>query len=283
MGGLWSAPSAKKILASVSESEREGIEEVTIANEAQAGVTLFRAISGEGADPEGTIDWVTHPVKDGVSPLFAPIPVKPDGTCDQPPDRASMIRWLVKNAMFEYHINGKMFGIKREDGNGYAAVMLCRPPNCTTDFLSELRAAWYAGITPPWEGKEPKLKHVKARVELALEILGKCHKECVKGPHWYVYMLMVDPQCKGKGYAKRLLSFIAALSARDLVPSYLEATGERNEAIYNKRGYQTIKKYPIGEGKAEQIGGDPLTVNGGLAGMVRQPTPRTVTTVSSGK
>jgi GNAT superfamily N-acetyltransferase len=66
--------------------------------------------------------------------------------------------------------------------------------------------------------------------------------------HDYLAFLAVAPHRQGRGIGSRLLKAHHAISDRDRVYGYLEATGLRNAALYNRYGYLGLGPLPIGDG-----------------------------------
>jgi GNAT superfamily N-acetyltransferase len=67
-------------------------------------------------------------------------------------------------------------------------------------------------------------------------------------PHHYLAFLAVAPARQGQGIGTRLLHAHHQLVDRDRLPSYLEATGQRNAALYARHGYLREQPLPIGDG-----------------------------------
>ena len=60
------------------------------------------------------------------------------------------------------------------------------------------------------------------------------------GAHWYLPLIGVDPARQGHGYGSALLRHALARCDRDGVPAYLEATGPRNRALYERHGFAAV-------------------------------------------
>jgi GNAT superfamily N-acetyltransferase len=70
------------------------------------------------------------------------------------------------------------------------------------------------------------------------------------GPHWYVSLLGVRAEARGKGLSRAVLAPMFAAADRDGVPAYLETMDERNVAIYERLGFTLV-------GRSELAGGLP--------------------------
>jgi ribosomal protein S18 acetylase RimI-like enzyme len=57
-------------------------------------------------------------------------------------------------------------------------------------------------------------------------------------PHWYLWLLGVDPQRQGEGLGSRLLADVLERCGRDRVPAYLQATSARSRELYLRHGFQ---------------------------------------------
>jgi len=69
------------------------------------------------------------------------------------------------------------------------------------------------------------------------EQMGKYHPT---EPHWYLPLIGCDPAYQGKGYGSALLARALAQCDRDHLPAYLEATNERNTALYQRHGFERM-------------------------------------------
>ncbi len=57
-------------------------------------------------------------------------------------------------------------------------------------------------------------------------------------PHWYLWLLGVDPQRQGEGLGSRLLAEVLERCDRDRVPAYLQATTPRSRELYLRHGFE---------------------------------------------
>ena len=62
----------------------------------------------------------------------------------------------------------------------------------------------------------------------------------VKEPHYYLFVLGVDPKRQGKGVGRALLEHLAKQADADEVPCYLETDKKENVALYRKHGYEVL-------------------------------------------
>ena len=96
-----------------------------------------------------------------------------------------------------------------------------------------LRAAWYQAATD--------LRHVRR-------------------PHYYVRDIGVHPNMQGRGLGSALLRPTLDRCDREGLPAYLEASSERNAALYERLGFRTTRELRVG-------GSPPLRL------MLRRPHP----------
>jgi GNAT superfamily N-acetyltransferase len=96
-----------------------------------------------------------------------------------------------------------------------------------------------------------------ARLGAAME---RRHMRHVREPHYYVRDVGVHPDMQGQGLGSALMRPTLDRCDREGLPAYLEASSERNAALYERLGFQ-----PTGE---LRIGGSPP-----LRLMLRPPTP----------
>lgn len=90
---------------------------------------------------------------------------------------------------------------------------------------------------------------------------SKVHQECVKQEHWYLFMLVVDPSCQGKGLGGHLLQPVLTKADDQGLPCYLETTNPRTIPFYERQGFLVIRSIEVGQGGP------------GLWSMLRKPQP----------
>ncbi len=70
--------------------------------------------------------------------------------------------------------------------------------------------------------------------------MAKLRKQFLRGPHWYLQMLGVDPNCRGRGCAGILLRNMLARLDREATPCCLDTMNERNVALYEHFGFRVL-------------------------------------------
>ena len=64
------------------------------------------------------------------------------------------------------------------------------------------------------------------------------HKQFAPEPHWYLWVLGVDPSQQGKGLGGRLLQPVLSQADGAGQPCYLETLNESNLPFYHKHGFE---------------------------------------------
>ena len=75
--------------------------------------------------------------------------------------------------------------------------------------------------------------------------LDEAHKRLAPSEHMYLYVLGVDPEHQGKGYASTLLKPMLARLDEDGMPCYLDTLMEKNVGMYEHFGFKVLEKIDI--------------------------------------
>jgi ribosomal protein S18 acetylase RimI-like enzyme len=67
-------------------------------------------------------------------------------------------------------------------------------------------------------------------------------------PHYYLQFVGVDPRSQGRGVGSALLQPVLERCDRDGMPAYLEATSERNRALYERHGFAVVEEIRLPAG-----------------------------------
>jgi len=70
-----------------------------------------------------------------------------------------------------------------------------------------------------------------------MEVFEAAHPE---EPAWFLQFLGVDPALQGRGLGSRLLHDVLDVADRNGEAAYLEATSERNRALYERHGFRWV-------------------------------------------
>ncbi len=69
------------------------------------------------------------------------------------------------------------------------------------------------------------------------EYVDALHRECAPDPHWYLFVIGVDPAYRGEGYASRLIRPMLGRLDREGASCYLATQNEQNVAMYERYGF----------------------------------------------
>jgi ribosomal protein S18 acetylase RimI-like enzyme len=69
-------------------------------------------------------------------------------------------------------------------------------------------------------------------------------------PHWYLPLIGVDPAYQGRGLGAALLDHALAISDKDGLPAYLEATSPNNRRLYERHGFEVVGEIQYGDSPA---------------------------------
>ncbi|MFG3497364.1 GNAT family N-acetyltransferase [Streptomyces sp. NPDC047928] len=69
-------------------------------------------------------------------------------------------------------------------------------------------------------------------------------------PHCYLPIMGARPEHQGHGIGAALLDTLLEQCDRAKLPAYLEATSTRNESLYARHGFHTVRDLPLPGGPA---------------------------------
>ncbi|MFX0004503.1 MAG: GNAT family N-acetyltransferase [Candidatus Hodarchaeota archaeon] len=67
----------------------------------------------------------------------------------------------------------------------------------------------------------------------------------VPTPHWYLFIIGVDPDFQGKGYAAQLIKPMLTRIDKEQIGCYLDTNNEENVDFYQYFGFNVLKEYQI--------------------------------------
>ena len=88
------------------------------------------------------------------------------------------------------------------------------------------------------------------RQEEAFAFLGQQEELHPHEPHWYLPLIGVAPGYQGRGLGGSLLEYALYRADRDGRAAYLEATTERNRALYGRHGFKVVGEIQYGSSPA---------------------------------
>lgn len=84
----------------------------------------------------------------------------------------------------------------------------------------------------------PRLPH-------SLALLSQMERKHHRRPHYYIPYVGVRPEIQGRGIGSELLRPILERCDREGLPAYLEATCERNVALYERLGFERRHEFSV--------------------------------------
>lgn len=83
------------------------------------------------------------------------------------------------------------------------------------------------------------------RMEYAASYTEKMHKRHITEPHWYLWVLGVEPEHQGEGIGGSLLRDGLARADASQLPCYLETMKPENVSLYQKFGFKVVEEADI--------------------------------------
>ncbi|QYG93258.1 GNAT family N-acetyltransferase [Iamia sp. SCSIO 61187] len=154
------------------------------------------------------------------------------------PDRAARADTLpvLFDAFLAAQARHRTADLARVDGPA-AGVALWVPPGV---------AAVHADDEPELEARLGVLGPAAlARMGACSEAFAAVHPA---EPAWYLNFLAVAPSHQGRGIGSALLRSVLAQCDVGGEAAYLEATSERNRALYERHGFRLIREIPLPDG-----------------------------------
>lgn len=79
----------------------------------------------------------------------------------------------------------------------------------------------------------------------ALRLLGAIERRHLREPHHYFAHIGVAPAAQGQGLGSRLMRPTLDRCDREGLPAYLEASSERNAALYERLGFRVLREVSV--------------------------------------
>jgi GNAT superfamily N-acetyltransferase len=86
----------------------------------------------------------------------------------------------------------------------------------------------------------------KHLLEDTFAVIEQMQRHQPEEPHWYLPLIGIDPSQHGKGYGAALLKHGLAICDRDGTPAYLDSTNPRNNAFYERHGFELLGTIQVG-------------------------------------
>jgi ribosomal protein S18 acetylase RimI-like enzyme len=96
----------------------------------------------------------------------------------------------------------------------------------------------------------------------ALVVLEQMDQSHPHEPHWYLPVIGVEPNARGRGVGGMLMGRAVARCDEEGLPAYLESTNPQNISLYERHGFEIIREI--------RVGAFPV-----VTPMLRRPDPRT--------
>ncbi|CAE7292588.1 BDH1, partial [Symbiodinium necroappetens] len=215
-----------KTYGSISESFEENGEAIAVMSRSFCGTATTA--------PEGTMDWVIGPS----------LKEKWDD-----PNRKSIFDWMMRMEWSLVAARGgfAVAGLKPDGSMG--AVVLVAPypdgvPSALSSHFEQVRAFWAGGFPPKSDAGEA-FWAMKTRAFAGQDAFEEVKSKYCTGPHAHVKVVAVDPDAQGMGFCGKLMRFVNTWADSRHLPLWLETSGERNVAIYERFGYKTMERFDI--------------------------------------
>jgi ribosomal protein S18 acetylase RimI-like enzyme len=79
----------------------------------------------------------------------------------------------------------------------------------------------------------------------ALITITQMERRHLREPHLYIPYIGVAPEAQGAGLGSRLLGKTLERADADGLPTYLEATSEKNAALYSRHGFEHLGAFTV--------------------------------------
>lgn len=119
------------------------------------------------------------------------------------------------------------------DGKG---VALWAPGKIKLGFLAQLKML-------------PKIFSITgwSRFKRGLRTFGLMEKHHPKGPHYYLFVVGVDPDKQGLGYSSAVVRPILERCDVEGMGAYLESSNQKNVPLYEHWGFQVVETLHLGD------------------------------------
>jgi ribosomal protein S18 acetylase RimI-like enzyme len=91
------------------------------------------------------------------------------------------------------------------------------------------------------------LKHYFTKTIKNEELVQKVHAEIMTEPHWYLWVIAVDPDKQGQGVGSLLIQPGLDYAVSQQLSSYVETHDEANLPFYRKHGFELLREEQVPE------------------------------------
>ncbi len=83
---------------------------------------------------------------------------------------------------------------------------------------------------------------------------AEIHKGAAPRPHWYLWIIGVEPACQGNGIGGLLMQPVLARASAQGLPCYLETNNAGNLPFYQKHGFRVVSDGEIPGTRIARVG-----------------------------
>ena len=152
--------------------------------------------------------------------------------------RMRMAAWYARSSVRYGMRYGRVDAAPQLEG-----VAIWLPPGQTHLTSWRLARSGFMGV--PWSiNLEGIIRAIVTSAHMERE-----HERFAPGPHWYLFVLAVEPACQRQGIGGALLQPVLALADAAGQPCYLETHVESNVRFYQRHGFAVMSAVPTHDGK----------------------------------
>ena len=122
------------------------------------------------------------------------------------------------------------------------AVSICMPPG--TDKMTLMRRIRTGMI---WERFELGAAAAK-RFNLFNSVAGEAHHRLMPGPHWYLFVIGVEPDLQGHGIGALMVRHMLVRADREELPVFLQAPNPAVIPFYQRLGFHVAGEVELPDG-----------------------------------